>query len=48
MKNKFVGQALLDKIMNSAMNFALKGSPGMRTVLANAPSEADMCGVAIL
>ena len=32
----------------SAMNFALSGSPGMRTVLAKSPSAAEMCGVAII
>jgi hypothetical protein len=31
----------------SAIYLALNGSPGIRTVLAKAPSGADMCGVAI-
>ena len=32
----------------SAINFALKGSPGIRTVFAISPSFALLCGVGIL
>lgn len=32
----------------SAINFALSGSPGMSTVLAKAPSGAEMWGVLII
>ena len=32
----------------SAMNFARSGSPGINTVLAKAPSGAEMCGVVVI